>query len=504
MNILNWNIAAVNNNPFEYWITHSEPAYNGLMEGVQGFLDAPGELDVPIKEVFRESMAQELFALMEKEGWDGVAETKAQWESNFAPRKMVSGFMQDKEIGSKRLASMPDRVTNTIFTTDGGQVCRPTLINVYEGKMDTVGEWWEQWKEFMFVKPVSIKSKSGETRVRPCQMLEPISSKKYPAVTPQEEAISIPLQTLCQAVFDAVLVHIVNAVAPGTWHPLKLEICNALVKNKDQITLDILANSYADSHVVFLQEAAGVFIDRAGTSLGDHFHILAPAKLDSKRDQNSLILLSKSRFDAATVEEVTAKVTAGFAEGTPVADGDMFAVTVRDKSGGKYFLASFHGDTNGLATIPVVSATKAFYDTLDPEYKMLFGLDANTHQKHNPGKVQGMLEFVDFFVKEGLTSCWGNSPDPKQILTTFNARTFLQPQLNKAVRMSEKESKGDVNPKDFILFHSRSFRVDSVLKDNTGERKYIEGMVFPTLTFPSDHGIVRAVLEPQLSDKSEL
>lgn len=59
----------------------------------------------------------------------------------------------------------------------------------------------------------------------------------------------------------------------------------------------------------------------------------------------------------------------GFAEGTPVADGDMFAVTVRDKSGGKYFLASFHGDTNGLATIPVVSATKAFYDTLDPEYK---------------------------------------------------------------------------------------------------------------------------------------
>lgn len=67
-------------------------------------------------------MAQELFALMEKEGWDGVAETKAQWESNFAPRKMVSGFMQDKEIGSKRLASMPDRVTNTIFTTDGGQV----------------------------------------------------------------------------------------------------------------------------------------------------------------------------------------------------------------------------------------------------------------------------------------------------------------------------------------------------------------------------------------------
>lgn len=73
-----------------------------------------------------------------------------------------------------------------------------------------------------------------------------------------------------------------------------------------------------------------------------------------------------------------------------------------------------------------------------------------------------MLEFVDFFVKEGLTSCWGNSPDPKQILTTFNARTFLQPQLNKAVRMSEKESKGDVNPKVHPPSHQRVNVLDDV------------------------------------------
>ena len=29
----------------------------------------------------------------------------------------------------------------------------------------------------------------------------------------------------------------------------------------------------------------------------------------------------------------------------------------------------------------------------------------------------------------------------------------------------------------------------STSKDNTGERTYVEGMVFPTLAFPSDHGI---------------
>ena len=37
-----WNIAAINNNPFEYWITHDDADYNALMEGVQSFIDQPG------------------------------------------------------------------------------------------------------------------------------------------------------------------------------------------------------------------------------------------------------------------------------------------------------------------------------------------------------------------------------------------------------------------------------------------------------------------------------
>jgi hypothetical protein len=46
-----------------------------------------------------------------------------------------------------------------------------------------------------------------------------------------------------------------------------------------------------------------------------------------------------------------------------------------------------------------------------------------------------------------MASCWGTAPNVDTMLTTFNARTFLQPQLNKAVKMSEKHLKGDVNPK---------------------------------------------------------
>ena len=52
LRVATWNIAAINNNPFEYWITHDDADYNALMEGVQSFIDQPGERDVPVSQVF--------------------------------------------------------------------------------------------------------------------------------------------------------------------------------------------------------------------------------------------------------------------------------------------------------------------------------------------------------------------------------------------------------------------------------------------------------------------
>ena len=106
---------------------------------------------------------------------------------------------------------------------------------------------------------------------------------------------------------------------------------------------------------------------------------------------------------------------------------------------------------------------------------------------------QGVLEWAQDFVSKGYSSCWGDHPDPANH-TTFNARTFLQAQLQKAARANEKVSKGDKNPKDFILFPASAFSVQATTKDNTGERRYVEDMVFPTLRFPSDHGLVATTL----------
>ena len=57
---LTWNIAAINNNPFEYYITHKDPKYNELMEAVQEFIDAPGAADVSVDTVFTDDMFAQL------------------------------------------------------------------------------------------------------------------------------------------------------------------------------------------------------------------------------------------------------------------------------------------------------------------------------------------------------------------------------------------------------------------------------------------------------------
>ena len=141
----------------------------------------------------------------------------------------------------------------------------------------------------------------------------------------------------------------------------------------------------------------------------------------------------------------------------------------------------------GLATKPVLDAiVKAMSsDSILFGHKLLFGLDANTYEKAKHGKQQGVSDWGEHYVSLGLTSCWGNVPDPKNY-TTFNSRTFLQPQLNKACKKSDKRSYGDVN-----------------LKDNTGQKKYLEDTAFPTIDFPSDHGIIAAIVRPISAESCE-
>ncbi len=304
---------------------------------------------------------------------------------------------------------------------------------------------------------------------------------------------------MCGAIFDAILVHMMNTVSkPSVWQPLKNTMVESLNKKKVPHTLELLSTVYGNSDIITLQEVSSSLIEQAKKGpLGGAYWIYAPKDMDATRDQNSVIMLNKKTFPSAEVREITDLVQASFPEGVkvPVAPGDINAIATVDMEGTPFVIASFHGDTNGLATIPVNDAIMRTLNTNSDlsNHKLIFGLDANTYENAIPGKQQDVMEWGQSYSSLGLTSCWGDVPQ-KSNYTTFNARTYLQPQLNKACKSTEKREKGDVNPKDFIVFRKSDFEVVNTWKDNTGERNFIENMAFPTLGFPSDHAVLATVL----------
>lgn len=96
-----WNIAAINNNPFEYWISYKEDEnYEKLMVDVEHFLEDPGDRDVPVHQVFTDAMFGELDnKLVSVANWKSV---KTYWEEDFRNRKIVTGFMKVNGWSVKR------------------------------------------------------------------------------------------------------------------------------------------------------------------------------------------------------------------------------------------------------------------------------------------------------------------------------------------------------------------------------------------------------------------
>ncbi|CAJ1370333.1 unnamed protein product [Effrenium voratum] len=390
ISVATWNVAAVNNNPFEYWLSHDDPSYTKLMVAMEESLEKP-ELDVPVGEIFTEAMFQELKALMSEHCIAGVEEVEeSMWHGDLGLRKrrIVSDFLKDKSLGAKRLISMPDRITNTIHVVTRAPseykpppACRPTVINNYLGDLSTLEVWWESWKRFMFLEALAVRAQDGLARVqRPCHMLEPIPKSKYPAITPAEERLAIPLQLLCQAIFDAILVHLMHVCSPdGSWQTVKSEICDKLYVGKTRRTIEILERSYASADVICLQEAAATFCDLLRRSrVSERYECVRPKSMDGLRDQNSLLLLSRDFFLPSSIQDVT-HVIEECLEGVRLVSCDLVAVAAEGRCGRSYLLASFHGDTAGCLTLPLLRALRKALDRF-PRHVVIMGLDANSYE----------------------------------------------------------------------------------------------------------------------------
>ena len=521
LKVVTWNIAAPNNNPFEFWVAHNNEEYNDLMLTLQKHINNPKCFEIEIRCIFTDEMYLELRQQLAGQGVSGLEVLDTIWKTDFRNRMAISGFLKDRSFGEKRLISMPDRITSSI-ATQGGLIFRPSPITGNQSEMNDVQTWWKLWKSYMFETALCAEGKSIKSVF---SLLENIPRAKYPAITEPEETISIALQTLCLAIFDAIFIHILSRLAPKTWQPLKSSIHKSLFENKAAVCVSILDEQYADTDVIFIQEASEAFSSRAGVCL-DHF-VLRPSGVDGRRSQLSLILARKSLFLRHTARDVTEEVLRRLPSKCTTA-GDLCVFEVATHSEGPYLLASFHGDSDGACTAPVLKALDELAKERFPEHVLLFGLDANTvagpgcttvkypsstntdgalgsrsdgQKPASAGSAVGLDGggFSSLLAERGLGSCW-QGQDLRGLWTTFNARTYLQPQLHKAVGLEGVLDKRHMRLRDWVVFRAEQLEVAGVERDNTG-RGGFESRVMPSQVFPSDHAVVAATLrrQPQFS-----
>mmetsp|Transcript_67483 Transcript_67483/g.180301 ORF Transcript_67483/g.180301 Transcript_67483/m.180301 type:complete len:400 (+) Transcript_67483:82-1281(+) len=380
----------------------------------------------------------------------------------------------------------------------------------------------------MFHTPLELNGKRGQLRSLSSvfALLEPISRAKYPDLTHEEEAISLPLQVLCLAIFDAVLVHMLHTVAPRSWQRVKRTLHCALYKDRVESCLGVLRRTYSNADVICLQEVSGDFVERLRHGMPG-FAVVEPAHLDRARNQNSVIALRAATFDLSTLTDVTSEVLEGLGSITGAAD--LVVAAVDGHHAHRYLVASFHSDSCGLATIPVLSAIHRLTRTKYPAHRLILGLDANTFSAEGAAApsaaaadheaascplsktrscpdvvdfrrtasscpVNSAASFFDFFSGLGMASCWGREGHLRA-WTTCNARTFLQPQLQKAVALRDALSANHCHLKDWVLFYEDQLTASHACVDNTGARRFAQ-RVFPAQDFPSDHAAVSVRLAP--------
>lgn len=230
------------------------------MGDFERIIEAPAEKDIPLSAVFNDGAFRELAETMRSIGWEGVDEVCSLWTAEYSSRPLVSGFLKDKTLGAKRFMSMPDRFTNTVDlkVEDGSSesACRPSVINNYVGDLSSFDAWWASWKLFMFETPLQVIGKDGPLKQIPYQMLSKIPRAKYPALSEEEERLSLPLQALNLALFDAALVHIMNTLSPsGEWLDIKRRLCEALFVNKQATPSAVVSCA----HLKYLTLVLGLF-----------------------------------------------------------------------------------------------------------------------------------------------------------------------------------------------------------------------------------------------------
>ena len=166
LKVLSWNVAGINNNPWEYYVALEDERYNELMSAVEGYLTATGKA-VKVQEVLDRIDPEFLDKLSSLLG-DRCADFPAMMSSETVSGHLAGSlcaFLESKHFGNTRLISWPDRLLNTIDGDDatktdhysdrrqsipsGPTLYRPTAINYFPGRFKDAADWFKIWLSFM-------------------------------------------------------------------------------------------------------------------------------------------------------------------------------------------------------------------------------------------------------------------------------------------------------------------------------------------------------------------
>ena len=257
--------------------------------------------------------------------------------------------------------------------------------------------------------------------------------------------------------------------------------------DKGERTLEILGKHYSDSDILCINEASITFLDDISHHrMGKKYIVVSPRKINKRKDQNSFVLLSNRFFGEnkgfSTPEDITEEVMQVLFQSKQdklLADGDLVVLYVENLSGTSFVVGTFHGDTQGRSTIPMLDALVVVL--AKPRYKdcaFVMGTDANCYRDKKPTHLY-VDDFSDRLAAHGLRSCFGD-PIKRDMVTTCMARTYLQPQMNKANPAKFRTLNGDTNPKDHIIYRDATKSTagmhlpgaGAARRDNTGKKVF--------------------------------
>merc|ERR1712228_72705 len=402
----------------------------------------------------------------------------------------IPDFLSNKSIGDNRLISWPDRLLNTIDNKNNSYLYRPTVINYYQQTFKDAADWFSLWCSFMNEHGIKIMEDNVDNKY----------AKKFGR---DDLKVFLFLNVILLAIFDAILVFMLFDIQSKKgidWQLIKNNLYAYFNKNKLQNTVEIINEQYKGYDVLFLQEVRNNLLDVIDTNdvlkvFGNNYHIIFPQKLN-KNNQTSIICLNKNKFEKDEVKEISDEYYEQYDGKTDIGNGELTVIRVAD-----YILVSFHGDSGGMATADLIKCVDKIQKEKYKECKLIIGMDANVHYENvSDGKKKYSVNaFNDLLHELEVDTCF-DGVLPTQY-TVNSARTYLQPQLNKAVKKEDivKDGVDFRAPKDFILFGTNGIGLveESTLVDNTGRGEYDSDIdhVMPTQDFPSDHAIVSVQLQ---------